>query len=481
MFRISAHLQRHPSSGIFYFRIAIPNHLRDTLGKREIKKSLGTGCRAEAVVEASRLYVQTHDLFEKTKRRMAPKQQTTKRKTAAPAVDPWAGLNNPSTPGMLDKITLTIAGNKVTIEHENPAEEVKAAADLLRLAPVAPVAPKIQTKKDSSISLSAMVKAYLGEMKATGAQRPKTIEENASIFQLLQEVTKNPAAETIGIKAATNFKDVLLRLPPNRTKGQYAGKTVSEILRTKPNATMSNSSVNKYLRRCSALFSWGKRHGHVNDDPFSGLTIRATKRPDQQRDRFTLEELRRLFDPGHLHRNMRKSYMFWLPWMGLHTGARLEELCQLHLEDIRQVDGVWCLDINSRDEKQLKTLSSERLVPIHPRLIELGLLDHVAMLRKRGEKRLFPELEHRRDGYGQTASKWFGRFRERLGIEKPFHSLRHTVVDELHQLGVDHKKIAALVGHADESMTGGRYAKPFRPDVMLPVVEMLDFRGPGKG
>jgi integrase len=238
---------------------------------------------------------------------------------------------------------------------------------------------------------------------------------------------------------------------------------------------MSNSSVNKYLRRCGALFTWGKRHGYCHENPFGGLAIRRECRPHQLRERFTIEELAKLFDPANLHRDMRKSYMFWLPWLGLLTGARLEELCQLHLDDIRQEGGVWVFDINAKDEKRLKTLSSERLAPVHPRLVELGLLDHVEMLRGRGEKRLFPELDHRRDGYGQTASKWFGRYRERLGIDKPFHSLRHTFIDELHQLGADHKKIAALVGHADESMTGGRYSKPFRPDVMLPVVEMLKF------
>ncbi len=449
--------------------------MRDTLGKREIKKSLGTGVRAEAIVEAQRLYVKTHDLFQSTEMKM-----TRKKSKASSADDPLAFLDDmPESPdGSLGKITLTVGGNKVVIEGENRDEEVKAAADLMRLAPAATptsAAPAGRPKKDNTVSLSKMVSLYFDEVKRANSQQPKTIEENAAIFQLLQEVTKNPAAETIGIKAATDFKDVLLRLPPNRTKGQYAGKTVSEILRMRLNVTMSPSSVNKYLRRCSALFSWGKRHGHVNDDPFTGLAIRQQRRPHQQRERFTIEELRQLFTPVHLHRNMRKTYMFWLPWMGLYTGARLEELCQLHLEDIRQVDGVWCLDINNRDEKKLKTLSSERLVPVHPRLIELGLIDHVDGLRKRGEKRLFPELDHRRDGYGQTASKWFGRYRERLGIKKPFHSLRHTVIDTLKQSGVEYKLVAALVGHSDESMTFGRYGDPCRPDVLLPVVEMLKF------
>lgn len=476
MFRVFAHLQRHPSSGIFYFRIAIPAHLRDTLGKREVKRSLGTGLRSEAMLKAQRLHLETRDLFHKLEKRMSQKWPE-----PVPAANILADLAAIQTApdGSISKTVITVAGQKVTIERDNPKEEAQIAAELLRLAPSAPTpaAPKGRPRREATITLSAMIKAYFDEVKATGTQTAKTIEENAAIFQLLLEITKNLAAETIGIKAATDFKAVLLRLPPNRGKGKFSGKSVSEILRMRPSETMSNSSVNKYLRRCGALFTWGKRHGHVHENPFSGLAIRRDRLPHQFRERFTLEELQRLFDPANLKRDARKSYMYWLPWLGLYTGARLEELCQLHLDDIRQVDSVWCFDINAKDEKRLKTLSSERFVPIHPKLIELGLLDHVEMLRRRGEKRLFPELDHRRDGYGQTASKWFARYRERLGIIKPFHSLRHTFIDELHQLGADHKKIAALVGHADESMTGGQYSKPFRPNVLYPVVCMLEFPG----
>ena len=196
-------------------------------------------------------------------------------------------------------------------------------------------------------------------------------------------------------------------------------------------------------------------------------------RPHLQRDRFTVEELKLLF--ASLQPNMRRPYYYWLPWLGLFTGARLEELCQLHLSDIRQEGEVWILDINSKDEKRLKTPAAERLVPIHSRLLDLGFVGYCEGLRHRGETRLFPELKHMRDGYGQTASKWFARHRETIGVEKPFHSLRHTFVDEMRQLGADHKKIAALVGHADESMTGGRYGKPFRPEVLRPEIEILKF------
>ncbi len=88
---------------------------------------------------------------------------------------------------------------------------------------------------------------------------------------------------------------------------------------------------------------------------------------------------------------------------------------------------------------------------------------------------MLPEFGQRRDGYGQTASKWFGRHREKLGIKKPFHSLRHMFIDALKQRDGDYKKIAALAGHTDETMTFGRYGKPFQPDALYPIVCLLDF------
>jgi integrase len=58
----------------------------------------------------------------------------------------------------------------------------------------------------------------------------------------------------------------------------------------------------------------------------------------------------------------------------LFGGARLEEVAQLAIDDIKQVDDVWCIDINAVGEnKKLKNDHSERKVPIHPWLIEHGV------------------------------------------------------------------------------------------------------------
>lgn len=54
-----------------------------------------------------------------------------------------------------------------------------------------------------------------------------------------------------------------------------------------------------------------------------------------------------------------------------------------------------------------------------------------------------------------------------------FQRFRYTVIDCLKQASVPKEKIAALVGHEDDSVTFGRYGKDFQPRVMLEVITML--------
>jgi len=158
---------------------------------------------------------------------------------------------------------------------------------------------------------------------------------------------------------------------------------------------------------------------------------------------------------------------------------RLNEICQLHLNDFRSEDGIYVIDvIGDEKEKNLKNKTSRRLVPLHNFLVnELNLLGYVEKLRKEGKTRLFPELRKRRDGYGHTASKWFARYKERCGIgageaRKDFHSFRHTVTNTLKQANAEHFPTQELMGHSHGSITYGRYADRYLPKT---------FEGTGRG
>ena len=135
-------------------------------------------------------------------------------------------------------------------------------------------------------------------------------------------------------------------------------------------------------------------------------------------------------------------------------------------------------DIHNHDKK-LKSKAAERLIPVHPELERIGLLERINILKEQGEKRLFPELPRQRDGYSQTPSKWFGKFKLRLGITsqfKVFHSFRHTVANALKQADVPRDQAAEILGHdRGKDVTYGRYGKPAESKRQLEVIRKLDF------
>ena len=65
----------------------------------------------------------------------------------------------------------------------------------------------------------------------------------------------------------------------------------------------------------------------------------------------------------------------------------------MNISDIKQQDGIWVINLtNDSEDKSVKTVSGNRVVPIHPQLIDLGLLDYVEEIKSSGETKLFPNL-----------------------------------------------------------------------------------------
>ena len=129
----------------------------------------------------------------------------------------------------------------------------------------------------------------------------------------------------------------------------------------------------------------------------------------------------------------------------------------------------------------LKNEASERKVPVHSRLIELGFLQYVEQMGAAGAVRLFPKLKHGANGYGDAVGKTFARHLKQLGIvdsSKVLHSLRHTAITRLHSRGVPQNIAEALVGHAANSVHGSVYlhrnALPM--SLLKQGIEKLDFK-----
>ena len=150
----------------------------------------------------------------------------------------------------------------------------------------------------------------------------------------------------------------------------------------------------------------------------------------------------------------------------------LNEICQLDVEDIRQQNGTWVMGIQpNANDKNVKNRTSNRLVPLHSKLIRSGLLDYVQQVKDSQQKKLFPNLKQSfRTTYGDTLSKWFARYLVKLGIKKKgknFHSLRHTVINQLLTSQVYEPFIKELVGHSNGSITVDVYGGKKPLDVLL--------------
>lgn len=122
------------------------------------------------------------------------------------------------------------------------------------------------------------------------------------------------------------------------------------------------------------------------------------------------------------------------------------------------------------------TVSNERLVPIHPELIRLGLLDYVASLEN---GKLWPNLSPDKYGrWGLRFGNWYSRFNRKEITKDPkkcFHSFRHTVANQLKQKGISETLIAELIGHKNDNITTGRYDKSYNVALLKKALGVIEY------
>jgi hypothetical protein len=102
----------------------------------------------------------------------------------------------------------------------------------------------------------------------------------------------------------------------------------------------------------------------------------------------------------------------------------------------------------------LKTSGSERLIPLHPALIEVGFLDFVG---KAKSGPLFASLSPDKFGKrGGNGTKVIGRFVRQLGLTdtrlSPSHSWRHRIKTSGRKYGLAQDILDAITGHGARSV-----------------------------
>ena len=333
------------------------------------------------------------------------------------------------------------------------------------------------TKTAESKTLSVLVEKYCA-LKQDRDWVLKTYHENQRVLGWFSELVGGERPITyITTDDVREFRDVLKNVPANFNyadkASQYVGLTLKEAGDQSPKEDrLAVGTVQKYFGCVRAFLKWCDDEDYVPNSPAQKVKVPAKSNPQDARHPFSEEQLTTLFTSpqytGHMSHSSRwkagklieRDGKFWIPLVALYSGMRLGEIVQLRVADIKRKDEVDYFDVTrgEGEHKKLKTASSERVVPIHPELVHIGLLQHVESQRlKDPTGRVFPDIKKGANGYfSHNFSKFFSRYAERVGMKSAktsFHSFRHNFKDALVAGGVEDSHIRALLGHSDTSTT----------------------------
>jgi integrase len=328
--------------------------------------------------------------------------------------------------------------------------------------------------------LSEVITEYCSEKIKGGNWTPKTQIEFKAFLNVLLEIVGDVDVKDINYQIMKNYKDTLGRLPANRKKlPKYRDMTIKQILEI-PEADvkpMHLKTANRNLSLVSTMLNWAIKQGYLDKNYAEGLSFPVKTRPSEERSSYGNEEIVKIIAliNGIERRNRPEHY--WIPLIAMFSGMRMGEMCQLFKEDIKEIKGVWSFEISYKHGiKKIKTKAGERVVPIHKNLISLGLLDFVDSAKP---GHLWTNLKYDdKHGYTHDFQRWFGYLnRKRITTDpkKTFHSLRHNVADYLKQHGISGDIIEELLGHELKSQSTGRYAGQYRPDVLKPILDTVDY------
>jgi integrase len=223
-----------------------------------------------------------------------------------------------------------------------------------------------------------------------------------SYYPVFKSVIKDKKTSDITKADINEFIKLVLNLPANKTKiPKYQKKTFTDFLTmTVPEKDrLSPTTQEKYIRSIGSFLKWMKRNDYSEvelDAPLKNIKFSKT-RSNEQRNGFTSTDLAKIFNSDeYIQGSHKQQSHFWVPLIGLYTGARLNEICQLQVKDVYldKKSNRWVFDINedkkSDPNKSLKKPFHARQVPVHKKLIELGFVDYVVSQKK--QKRLFSDL-----------------------------------------------------------------------------------------
>lgn len=472
------HLLRRPSG--LYFRLVVPKALRLALGKTEIRHPLKTSSEFVALQLSKRLWSHYQSVFESLSMSRFP---------IDPHVFGWIAdevritkkevvIKGAKTDGPEDAKNLQ---DTVLALQQGLLQESESFIDLSEARP--------SPKPNPKLMLSVIGSAYVQD-RITKKISQDQINKHKTAVQTLIEIIGDQDINKVVTDDVNLVRETLLRIPTHRSvKPEFKNKNLAECIRIaeEKNATkLSTQTVDHLLLKLSGFFAWAIKRGHLKGaNLFEDQTYlsKSEHQKNTEREEFSTEELQKIFSRD-IYSKIENPFLFWGPLLSLLSGARLNEIAQLKVDDIRIHEAIPYLNLRKsgdKEDKQFKSITSERIIPLHRYLVDIGFITFVQDMANQGHKRLFPHLKLSSKGvHGTAASKQFQyHLREKIGIKgkgKVFHSFRKNFNDTLKQRDVDLASRCELMGHVFEHVNIDAYTNLSRLNLKKKWIEKSNYK-----
>ena len=286
---------------------------------------------------------------------------------------------------------------------------------------------------------------------------------------------------TISRDDLLKFRNTLAHIPTKlNQKAKYKDKSLEQIIRIgKNDAKLSQVTIQKYMIRVVQFFKYCYNSDYISKSIVNDLSVKVEINPMERKVLpYSKEEANAIFKIVQNFKETNKSPskrisandLYYITMIAAYSGMRINEIVQLRACDIVQHNNVLCFSVNRDDGKSTKNINSIRLVPVHSKLIELGLMEFVKQ-RASANKSIF-----------KVSNKDFSEiFRSQIqrklissNKQKTFYSFRHYFIDTLVQQEVEPNIIAQIVGHEKQyKILLGTYATNINASVLKAKVEMV--------
>lgn len=481
---MSDHLIRKKGEDTWYVRLKVPNDVVSKIGHSVFIKSLKTTSHREAL-HARHAYLAEwrNQIAEARGQRKPP--------------DDWQEQvvkTTVSVENLIQARRRSLIGEKYDgprrteqeiqeFMHKHP-EIVSAIEDALP----PPTGNEMQDKLNAYTVITALLRdvteaAFIDRYNFNSDQEADLREliENPGSQQIEPKITasrlekfrKHRHAQGIEPKTIDQQESKLKKLASylKTNKKNLTSDSVGEWLGT---LELASKTLTQYLLAGSMYWKWAIRHDEQwrstfkdRANPFENHDlpkVRGKAKADARRQDYTIADLKMLMEAAQKY---GKQTLADLIMLGYFTGARIEELCQLHITNLIRVD-----DVNFFDITDSKTAAGIRRVPIHPCLMETVQ----RLVEKSTDGFLVPSTSRNKyETRSDALSKSFGRLKTGLGFGRNhvFHSVRVTAITQLLRHDVPGAIVAQLVGHETGLVTFDVYNKGASPAQLVSAISKL--------